>query len=62
MFTAFANMAGCPAISIPCAPSKSGLPIGFHLVGAIGTDEMLLDVAESYGRLRPWHNRPVLVG
>jgi aspartyl-tRNA(Asn)/glutamyl-tRNA(Gln) amidotransferase subunit A len=53
-------MAGCPAISIPCAPSAGGLPIGFHLVGAIGADEMLLAVAESYERLRPWPNRPVL--
>ena len=60
VFTAFANMAGCPAISVPCAPSKSGLPIGFHLVGAIGQDETLLDVAESYERIRPWQNRPVL--
>jgi aspartyl-tRNA(Asn)/glutamyl-tRNA(Gln) amidotransferase subunit A len=54
VFTAFANMAGCPAISIPCAPSLSGLPIGFQLIGAIGADEMLLDVAGEYERLRPW--------
>jgi aspartyl-tRNA(Asn)/glutamyl-tRNA(Gln) amidotransferase subunit A len=57
VFTAFANMAGCPAISIPCTPSKSGLPIGFQLVGAIGRDEMLLDVAAAYERLRPWSDR-----
>jgi len=43
---------------VPCAPSRSGLPIGFHLVGAIGADEMLLGVAESYERMRPWANRP----
>lgn len=59
VFTAFANMAACPAISVPCAPAKNGLPIGFHLVGAIGTDEMLLGVAESYERMKPWANRPV---
>jgi aspartyl-tRNA(Asn)/glutamyl-tRNA(Gln) amidotransferase subunit A len=54
VFTAFANMGGCPAISVPCAPSKSGLPIGFQLVGAIGQDETLLDVAAQYERTRPW--------
>ena len=59
VFTAFANMAACPAISVPCAPSRSGLPIGFHLVGPIGAEEMLLSLAESYERARPWANRPV---
>jgi len=57
VFTAFANMAGCPAISIPCAPAANGQPIGFQIVGAIGQDELLLDVAAQYERLRPWANR-----
>jgi aspartyl-tRNA(Asn)/glutamyl-tRNA(Gln) amidotransferase subunit A len=57
VFTAFANMAGCPAISIPGTPSNSGLPIGFQLVGAIGQDETLLDVAAAYEQLRPWSDR-----
>jgi aspartyl-tRNA(Asn)/glutamyl-tRNA(Gln) amidotransferase subunit A len=54
VFTAFANMAGCPAVSIPGAPSAGGLPIGFQFVGAIGQDETLLDVAAQYERTRPW--------
>jgi aspartyl-tRNA(Asn)/glutamyl-tRNA(Gln) amidotransferase subunit A len=57
VFTAFANMAGCPAISVPCTPSQSGLPIGFQLVGAIGQDETLLDVAAGYEQFRPWSDR-----
>jgi len=57
VFTAFANMAGCPAISIPGAPSAGGLPIGFQLVGAIGQDELLLDIAAQYERTRPWSIR-----
>jgi aspartyl-tRNA(Asn)/glutamyl-tRNA(Gln) amidotransferase subunit A len=51
VFTAFANMAGCPAISIPCAPSKTGLPIGFHLVGRVGHDDMILAAAAQYEAL-----------
>lgn len=54
VFTAFVNMAGCPAISLPCAPSAGGLPIGFQLVGALGQDELLLDVAAQYERSHPW--------
>jgi aspartyl-tRNA(Asn)/glutamyl-tRNA(Gln) amidotransferase subunit A len=57
VFTAFVNMAGCPAISIPCAPSSAGLPIGFQLVGAMGQDDMLCDVAGQYERVRPWVDR-----
>jgi aspartyl-tRNA(Asn)/glutamyl-tRNA(Gln) amidotransferase subunit A len=57
VFTAFANMAGCPAISIPCAAAKNGLPIGFQLVGAVGRDELLLAIAAEYERLRPWAGR-----
>jgi aspartyl-tRNA(Asn)/glutamyl-tRNA(Gln) amidotransferase subunit A len=57
VFTAFANMAGCPAVSLPCAASKDGLPIGFQLVGAIGQDETLLDIAAAYERLRPFADR-----
>jgi aspartyl-tRNA(Asn)/glutamyl-tRNA(Gln) amidotransferase subunit A len=57
VFTAFANMAGCPAVSIPCAPSSAGLPIGFQLVGAMGRDDMLCDVAAWYERVRPWAGR-----
>ena len=57
VFTAFANMAGCPAISIPCTPSSAGLPIGFQLVGAVGRDSMLCDVAAWYERVRPWADR-----
>jgi aspartyl-tRNA(Asn)/glutamyl-tRNA(Gln) amidotransferase subunit A len=61
VFTAFANMAGCPAISVPCMPSTSGLPIGFQLVSAIGQDETLLDIAAAYERLRPWSDRRPLL-
>ena len=48
VFTAFANMAACPAISLPCGFSRGGLPIGFQLVGAIGQDETILTAATQY--------------
>ncbi|EWY39087.1 hypothetical protein N825_08775 [Skermanella stibiiresistens SB22] len=48
IFTGWVNMAGLPAIGLPCAPSSSGLPIGFQLVGPFGADRTLLEVAGGY--------------
>lgn len=58
VFTAFANAAGVPAISIPCAPSRSGLPIGFQLVGPFGADALLCAVAAQFERAHPWKALP----
>ncbi len=57
VFTGFANAAGVPGINIPCTPSLSGLPIGFQLVGAYGTDTLLLQMAAQYERAHPWADR-----
>jgi aspartyl-tRNA(Asn)/glutamyl-tRNA(Gln) amidotransferase subunit A len=54
VFTAFANLAGCPGINLPCAPSAAGLPIGFQLVGAQGADATVLAIAEQYEAAYPW--------
>jgi aspartyl-tRNA(Asn)/glutamyl-tRNA(Gln) amidotransferase subunit A len=63
VFTAFANIAGLPALNLPCDPSPSGLPIGFQLVGAAGADEALLAVAADFETAHPWADRwPALVG
>lgn len=55
VFTAFANVAGCPGLAAPCAPSRSGLPIGMQLVGRWGADEMLVALARDYAALCPEH-------
>ena len=57
VFTAFANVGGLPAISVPCRPSSSGLPIGFQLVGAFGAEETLLSLAAQYEQAQPWSHR-----
>ncbi len=54
VFTAFVNMAGCPAVSIPSTPSASELPIGFQLIAAPGRDGLLCAVAAEYESARPW--------
>ena len=61
IFTAFANVAGCPGLALPSAPSTSGLPIGFQLVAAPGEDEALIALGRAYEAARPWRaRRPAL--
>lgn len=43
--TAFANLAGCPAVSFPMGNLPDGMPIGLQLVGRPGADLRLLDLA-----------------
>lgn len=49
IYTTFANLAGLPAISVPCGLSSENLPIGFQLVGQAFGDDTLLAMAHSYG-------------
>ena len=40
-FTAFANVAGLPAISLPCGRDHDGMPIGIQIVGRRLADDVL---------------------
>ncbi len=42
LYTVTANLAGIPAISLPCGMSKSGLPLGFQLLAPPLEEERLL--------------------
>jgi aspartyl-tRNA(Asn)/glutamyl-tRNA(Gln) amidotransferase subunit A len=44
-FTMLANMAGLPAVVVPCGWSNEGLPIGVQLVGRKNSEDALLDLA-----------------
>lgn len=50
-----ANVAGLPAMSIPCGVSTAGLPIGLHLVARPFEEDVLFAVAAAYERATPWH-------
>ncbi|PLX73420.1 MAG: amidase [Azoarcus sp.] len=57
IFTAFANAAGLPGLSLPAAPAPNGLPIGFQLVGPQGSDALLLALGLAFESRYPWHAR-----
>jgi len=45
IYTINLNLAGLPAMSLPCAMSKSGLPIGIQLIGAHFAEETIFKAA-----------------
>ena len=60
LLTIPANMAGLPAISLPCGFDSQGLPIGLQLITNVLEEPRLLQVAHHYeGAARVMEKRPV---
>ncbi len=57
IYTIPANLAGIPAISVPCGFSKSGLPIGLQLMGKALDEGTILRAAYTYEQNNPWHTK-----
>ena len=56
------NLAGLPAISVPCGFSAAGLPIGMQLIGNVLDEPRLLQVANQYEQVaNVMANRPKAV-
>ena len=55
-FTAPINLAGLPAISVPCG-FVNGLPIGMQLIGPHQSEELLLHTAHAYEQAHDWHTK-----
>ena len=55
-----ANLAGIPAISVPCGFTPENLPVGLQLIGAVADEHLLLRIARTFERARPQTNRPPL--
>ncbi len=57
IFTNSINLAGVPAISIPCGFTEAGLPVGLQIVGRPFDEEGVFKVADAYERTTQWHKR-----
>jgi aspartyl-tRNA(Asn)/glutamyl-tRNA(Gln) amidotransferase subunit A len=57
IYTLSTNLAGLPAMSVPCGFSKGGLPIGMQLIGNYFSEARLLQVAHQYQLVSDWHLR-----
>ncbi len=62
-YTLAFNMSGQPAISVPCAHTATGMPIGLQISGRLFDDLGVLRVARAWeqlrGPLRPWPQAPL---
>jgi aspartyl-tRNA(Asn)/glutamyl-tRNA(Gln) amidotransferase subunit A len=51
IYTVSANLAGVPAISVPCGTDREGLPIGAQVIGRQFDEPTLFRVADTVERL-----------
>ncbi|NIP58173.1 MAG: amidase [Gemmatimonadetes bacterium] len=56
-FTPVFNVTGQPAVSVPLAWSREGLPIGIHLAAPFGDEATLFRLAGRLEEARPWFHR-----
>ncbi|MBI3871731.1 MAG: Asp-tRNA(Asn)/Glu-tRNA(Gln) amidotransferase subunit GatA [candidate division Zixibacteria bacterium] len=52
IYTTSINLAGLPAVSVPCGTSKGGLPIGAQVIGRPFEEHLILSVAEEIEKHR----------
>ncbi len=57
IYTIAPNLAGLPAMSIPCGIGAHDLPIGLQLVGNYFAEARMLGVAAAFQRETDWHRR-----
>ena len=55
-----ANLAGIPAISVPCGLTLQGMPVGLQLMGALSDELLLLEIAARFEQAKPLNARPEL--
>ena len=56
-FTGPFNLAGVPALSLPCGFSSEHLPMGLQIVGRPFAEDTVMKVAHAYEQNTEWHTR-----
>ena len=57
IYTIAANLAGVPAISIPCGFDADNLPIGLQILSPAFTEDKLLRIARMFEKQTDWHKK-----
>jgi aspartyl-tRNA(Asn)/glutamyl-tRNA(Gln) amidotransferase subunit A len=57
IYTLSINLAGLPALSLPCGFDVSGLPIGMQIIGKHFDEQTILRLAYAYEQATEWHGR-----
>lgn len=57
IYTVSANLAGLPALSLPCGFDRLGLPVGFQLIGDAFTEAKLIKAAKAYQNRTEYHKK-----
>ncbi|MFO0773227.1 MAG: Asp-tRNA(Asn)/Glu-tRNA(Gln) amidotransferase subunit GatA [Nitrospiraceae bacterium] len=60
-YTISVNLAGLPAMAMPCGMSSSGLPIGMQLIGRHFDEELLFRAGHLFEQVTPWHTKRPIV-
>ncbi len=55
IYTLSPNLAGLPAMSVPCGISNQGLPIGLQIIGNYFSEAKMLQIADQYQQNSSWH-------
>jgi len=57
VYTTLVNLAGLPALSLPCGTGEAGMPVGLQLIGRAFSEAQLLNVAHQFQRVTDHHER-----
>jgi aspartyl-tRNA(Asn)/glutamyl-tRNA(Gln) amidotransferase subunit A len=57
IYTISANLAGIPAMSVPCGFTKQGLPVGLQLLAKPFAEETLFHAGYAYEQQNEWYKR-----
>jgi aspartyl-tRNA(Asn)/glutamyl-tRNA(Gln) amidotransferase subunit A len=57
IYTISINLAGVPALSLPCGFDQEGMPIGMQMIGKHFDEATILRLAHHYEEATEWHKK-----
>ena len=62
IYTISINLAGLPALSLPCGFDSEGMPIGLQIIGKPFDESTIFGVAYNYEQATEWHKKRPRIG